>query len=86
MEPEGWEGREPPAIPQLGTHTSTGSPWPLDLEFAYCLIKTFNKIFLKEHKSKREREMMMKVQTKKFHLEQGEKNVYVCKKDAFYFL
>lgn len=28
---------------------------------------------------------MMKVQTKKFHLEQGEKNVYVCKKDAFNF-
>ena len=67
---------------QPGTHTSIGSPWLPDLKSAYCLIKTFNKIFFKEHKSEREREMMMmmmKVQTRKFHLEQGGKNV--CKKE-----
>lgn len=40
-------------------------------------MKTFNKIFLT---SQKEREMMM-VQTKKFHLEEGGKNVYVCKKE-----
>lgn len=55
--------------PHLGTrgvgrqratcHTPAGYPHqhrPPDLEFAYCLIKAFSKIFLKEHKSKRQRD------------------------------
>ena len=81
---------------QPGTHTSIGSPWLPDLKSAYCLIKTFNKIFFKEHKSERERQMMMmmmKVQTRKFHLEQGGKNVcvqerktpFIVSKNQFHF-
>ena len=39
---------ELPAMPQPVPTMLTGSPWQLHLEFGFCSVKTFNKIFEKE--------------------------------------